>query len=174
MEFIGRVIQHLPAKNFRMVRYYGIYARTVRNKVHALVADVRRRLQQGLDRVRELFRPVRAQTGGGQAVSGVSREGLPAPPEPSVGRVPRCARCGRAMLLVRIWDQRRGMIYDLFAVSADRPGESGSGVAVLPTLDSVPSGVPGAAAGAACLCSGRQAQLLFAFIGNLAVKERYC
>ena len=43
------MIQHLPAKNFRMVRYYGIYARTVRNKVHALVADVRRRLQQGLD-----------------------------------------------------------------------------------------------------------------------------
>ena len=130
-------------------------------------------MQQGLNRVRELFRPVRVQTGGGRPVSGVSREGLPAPPEPSAGRVPRCARCGRAMLLVRIWDQRGGMIYDLFAVSADRPGESGSGVAVLPTLDSVPSGAPGAAAGAACLCSGRQAQLLFAFFGNLAVKESY-
>ena len=114
-------------------------------------------------------------------MSGVSREGLPAPPEPSVGRVPRCARCGRAMLLVRIWDQRRGVIFrpggsaagmnDLFAVSADRPAESGSGFAVLPTPDSVPSGVPGAAAGAACLCSGRQAQLLFAFVGNLAEKN---
>ena len=69
----------------------------------------------GLDRVRELFRSVRAQTVGGQPVSGVSWEGLPAPPEPSAGRVPRCGRCGRAMLLVRIWDQRRGMIYDLFA-----------------------------------------------------------
>ncbi|MBM3861881.1 MAG: transposase [Verrucomicrobia bacterium] len=53
VEFIGRMIQHLPAKNFRMVRYYGIYARAVRNKVHALVAEVLTGLQRVAQQVRE-------------------------------------------------------------------------------------------------------------------------
>ena len=65
------------------------------------------------------------------------------------------------------------MIYDLFNVSADRPAESGSAFAAMPALDSVLSDVPVAAAGAACLCSGRQAHLLFAFVGKLAGKESY-
>jgi hypothetical protein len=30
-EFIGRLIRHIPEKNFRMIRYYGIYANCVKN-----------------------------------------------------------------------------------------------------------------------------------------------
>jgi Putative transposase len=32
-EFISRLIRHIPEKNFRMIRYYGIYANAVRNKL---------------------------------------------------------------------------------------------------------------------------------------------
>jgi hypothetical protein len=32
-EFLGRLIRHIPEKNFRMIRYYGIYANAVRNKL---------------------------------------------------------------------------------------------------------------------------------------------
>lgn len=53
VEFIGRMIQHLPAKNFRRVRYYGIYARAVRNKVHALVTEVLMGLQRVAQQARD-------------------------------------------------------------------------------------------------------------------------
>lgn len=32
-EFIGRLIRHIPEKNFRMIRYYGLYASAVKNKL---------------------------------------------------------------------------------------------------------------------------------------------
>jgi hypothetical protein len=32
-EFIGRLIRHIPESNFRMIRYYGIYANAVKNKL---------------------------------------------------------------------------------------------------------------------------------------------
>ena len=32
-EFIGRLIRHIPEENFRMIRYYGIYANAVKNKL---------------------------------------------------------------------------------------------------------------------------------------------
>ena len=32
-EFIGRLIRHIPEKNFRMIRYYGLYANAVKNKL---------------------------------------------------------------------------------------------------------------------------------------------
>jgi len=105
--FIGRMIQHLPAKGFRMVRYYGIYARTVRQKVHALVAEVLARLEERLRRVRERF-----QGKGGTARATAET----APDECSAWQAVRCPGCGRAMELVRIWDARRGVIYDRAAV----------------------------------------------------------
>lgn len=32
-EFIGRLIRHIPEENFRMIRYYGIYANAVKNRL---------------------------------------------------------------------------------------------------------------------------------------------
>lgn len=32
-EFLIRLIRHIPEKNFRMIRYYGLYANAVRNKL---------------------------------------------------------------------------------------------------------------------------------------------
>ena len=33
MEFIGRLVKHIPEKNFRMIRHYGIYANAVKNSL---------------------------------------------------------------------------------------------------------------------------------------------
>jgi hypothetical protein len=93
--FIRRMIQHLPAKNFRMVRYYGIYARPVRNKVHAQVAEV----------LAGLAEASRTRSAEAASCGGV---------ESFADRAVRCPQCGREMMLVRIWDKRRGVIYDLF------------------------------------------------------------
>lgn len=32
-EFMGRLVRHIPEKNFRMIRYYGIYANAVKNQL---------------------------------------------------------------------------------------------------------------------------------------------
>ena len=112
VEFIGRMIQHLPEKGFRMVRYYGIYARTVRNKIHEMVVDVLKRLSEAMERAREIFERLKARHGGPNA-DDVKRIG-----EQFGDHKIRCPRCGSVMLLIRIWSKTRGMIYDLLE---DRP-----------------------------------------------------
>lgn len=37
IEFIGLLIQHIPEKNFHMIRYYGAYANARKNKIYNLV-----------------------------------------------------------------------------------------------------------------------------------------
>lgn len=36
-EFIGRLVRHIPDKHFRMIRYYGVYANAVKNKLLPLL-----------------------------------------------------------------------------------------------------------------------------------------
>jgi hypothetical protein len=141
VEFIGRMIQHLPAKGFRMVRYYGIYARTVRQKVHELVAGVLAQLQNRLCHVRERI------CGKGRSVSATVEA---ATDEPPAAEAVKCPGCGRAMELVRIWDARRGVIYER-ALAPQMTGSARAG-----DLREEVRGV---------------AQLLFGFVETLAGKR---
>jgi hypothetical protein len=104
-EFIGRMIQHLPPKNFRMVRYYGIYARPVREKIHALVANALKALAGRAQQVAEYFARKR----------GISPEQYRQKLDERFGKGElRCPSCGSTkMLLIRIWSRERGTIYDL-------------------------------------------------------------
>ena len=104
-EFIGRMIQHLPPKGFRMVRYYGIYARPVREKIHALVADALRALVRRAAQVAERFARKR----------GTTPEAYQAKLDERFGKGElRCPNCGSAnMLLIRIWSRTAGVVYDL-------------------------------------------------------------
>jgi hypothetical protein len=36
-EFVGRLIKHIPEKNFRMIRHYGFYANAVKNKLKEIL-----------------------------------------------------------------------------------------------------------------------------------------
>lgn len=105
VEFIGRRIQHLPPKGFRMVRYYGIYARRVREKIHALVAGALNALVRRAEQVAQYFAQRRGMA------SGSYRQKL----EEEFGKGPmRCPACGSTkMLLVRIWSKEAGLVYDL-------------------------------------------------------------
>jgi hypothetical protein len=104
-EFIGRMIQHLPPKNFRMVRYYGIYARPIRDKVHALVAKALKVLVERAESVAKYF----AKKLGNDVTE--YRRKL----EERFGKGPmRCPACGSVkLLLIRIWSKTGGMIYDI-------------------------------------------------------------
>ena len=106
VEFIGRMIQHLPPKNFRMVRYYGIYARPVREKIHAMVANALKALVRRAEQVAEYFARKRGK------IPGQYKEKL----EEHFGKGEmRCPACGSTkMLLIRIWSKSAGLVYDLF------------------------------------------------------------
>ncbi len=114
-EFIGRMVRHLPPKGFRMVRYYGIYARPVRDlpapkrlrhagKIHALVADALKALVRRAEAVARFF--ARKGVGGAHAY----RERL----EERFGKGPLCCpHCGSVeMVLVRVWSKTAGVLYE--------------------------------------------------------------
>jgi len=127
VEFIGRMIRHLPPKGFRlvlrsegllrrvaMVRYYGIYARPVRAKMHALVAEtlkalVRRARQLAQVLARRWPRACEHGPAGGSSPAVCRR-----PMEERFGKGPvRCRACGSTrMRLMRIWSRAAGVLYD--------------------------------------------------------------
>lgn len=88
-----------------MVRYYGIYARPVRKKIHALVADALQILVQRAEQVARYF--------AGQC------RGHPGQPDRqkledrfAKGEM-RCPACGSTnMLLIRIWTKAKGVVYE--------------------------------------------------------------
>jgi len=131
-EFIGRMIQHVPPKGFRMVRYYGIYGRPVRNKIHEMVALVLKELARTAEKVAKYFAQKR----------GISPEEYRRKLDERFGkRQIRCERCGSTkMLLIRIWSKEAGMIYEIGKDDPPQPAAKESCLAVsevrLPGLNS--------------------------------------
>jgi hypothetical protein len=123
VEFIGRMIQHLPPKGFRMVRYYGIYARPIRERIHMLVAEELKVLVRRAEQVAQYFARKR----------GVSPEEYGRKWDEPFGKgTVCCPNCGSTkMKLIRIWSKKRGVIYEALEGSAEAvnaPVDSGSGV----------------------------------------------
>ena len=98
------MIQNLPPKGFRMVRYYGIYARPVRRKIYDRLRNVLAKLVRRAESTAKYFS---------------KRYGMPSKQaiDNTVGKVPlRCKRCGSTDLeLICIWDKNKGFIYHIRA-----------------------------------------------------------
>jgi len=88
-----------------MVRYYGIYARPIREKIHALVAGALKLLVQRAEQVAQYFARKR----------GISPQQYGQKGEECFGKGEmRCPACGSTkMLLVRIWSKAVGLVYEL-------------------------------------------------------------
>jgi len=103
-EFIGRMIRHLPETGFRMVRYYGIYARPLREKMHALVASTLQRLAQSMEKLACFFARKRGLTAAQYHSEIEAKFG---------DHQPRCPQCGSTrMRLVRLWSRTGGVLYE--------------------------------------------------------------
>jgi len=104
-EFLERMLQHLPPKGFRRVRYWGLYARPVHRKFRKLLADTLAGFVRQAKRVADLI---------------ARRKGVPA--AACLGEVrqrfmkkdPRCPHCGSTRLvLMYVWSRKYGMLYDV-------------------------------------------------------------
>ena len=124
-EFIGRMIKHLPPKGYRMVRYYGIYARPIRERTHAKVAVTLQRRDRNMQQVAAYFARKR----------GLTPEQYQAELEAKFGdHAPRCPKCGsKRMRLIRVWSARAGMIYEASSIGPPlAAGEPTAAAAMLP------------------------------------------
>jgi len=106
LQFIGRVVSHIPEKQFKMVRQYGIYARTKRKDSRIAVklwqvAETlkRKKIHSYIEKRKNQPRKI------------TYRELI----IKEYGRDPcKCPKCGCEMELVKIWHPVYGDIYDLF------------------------------------------------------------
>ena len=93
-QFMARLVQHIPLKNFQMVRRYGFYARNVSEKIRDVVAT----LKKGVQKVFEFFT--------GKKKWRERRTN-------SFGKDPLiCPYCGAEMELWQIWHPKYGLLYD--------------------------------------------------------------
>jgi len=103
-EFIGRLIDHIPLKGFKMVRHYGLYARRSKGIALEILSKCRNFLQQSFA---FLSAPAKVLSWRQRLIQTFGQDPL------------RCPRCGEEMELWRIWHPRYG---DLFDFGRDSPG----------------------------------------------------
>lgn len=92
LEFIGKVISHLPDKNFKMIRYYGMYSKNNKHKgkffklVHDKLMEANRKLRRWKYRILKSF-----------------------------GIDPlKCEKCGKQMILNDIYYKKYGSVLDSY------------------------------------------------------------
>jgi hypothetical protein len=95
--FIGRMVQHILPKGFHRIRYYGLHATCKAKKVRSVL----KRLLVALGRaMRGTYRIVPRRHYRERVIASTGRDPL------------RCERCGRVMMLWKVWHPRYGVVYD--------------------------------------------------------------
>jgi len=105
LQFIGRLVSHIPDKQFKMVRHYGIYARNKRAACRIAVK---------FWQLEKLLKEKKINGVNGRFIKSKKisyRERMLK--EFNVDPC-KCPRCGKEMELVKIWHPKYGDIYDLF------------------------------------------------------------
>jgi len=94
--FIGRMVQHILPKGMQRVRYYGLHAVAVYQKIYKKVRSI---LPADAAQCRETF--------------AISRKGYRQRVMETTARDPFiCSRCGGELILWKIWHPSYGVIYD--------------------------------------------------------------
>lgn len=101
-EFIGRLVMHIPAKHFQMVRRYGFYGRRVCELVKTVVQSLKKFVQQVFDVCKEGKKGWRERL-----IESFHRDPL------------KCPHCGAEMELWEIWHPKYGKIYDVWEGATD-------------------------------------------------------
>jgi len=92
--FMARLVQHIPPKNFPMVRRYGFYARNVSEKIREIVKS----FKKGVQKVFEFFTGKKKWRE--RRVESFGKDPL------------KCPNCGAEMEVWQIWHPKYGFIYD--------------------------------------------------------------
>jgi hypothetical protein len=110
LQFIGRLLSHIPEKQFKMVRHYGIYARNKRTASRIAV-----KLWQVEKTLREKnINGYKGKISTNKKLTYRERMIKDFQEDPC-----KCPHCGAEMELVKIWHPKYGDIYDLFETGVE-------------------------------------------------------
>lgn len=97
LDFIGKIIMHIPKKNFKMVRRYGLYRRDL-NKLSKKSVELqvyyKRKPKEKIETKRKTWKQ--------RIIEGFGKNPI------------KCPRCGKEMELWEIWNEKFGTIYHIF------------------------------------------------------------
>ncbi len=135
--FIGRMVQHVFAKGFQRIRYYGVQATKTFAKLKGVIQAALAKVQGFVKEAIKIIAPLTYRQRYQQ----------------STGRDPlRCPHCQAEMGVWKIWHPKYGVIYDeleaikrgKYASQAPRAAPTGSpGRAVRPAAGGIPLSLPG-------------------------------
>ena len=135
--FIGRMVQHVFAKGFQRIRYYGVQATKTFAKLKGVIQAALAKVQGFVKEAIKIIAPLTYRQRYQQ----------------STGRDPlRCPHCQAEMGVWKIWHPKYGVIYDeleamkrgKYASQAPRAAPTGSpGRAVRPAAGGIPVSLPG-------------------------------
>ena len=135
--FIGRMVQHVFAKGFQRIRYYGVQATKTFAKLKGMIQAALAKVQGFVKGAIKIIPPLTYQQRYQQ----------------STGRDPlRCPHCQAEMGVWKIWHPQYGVIYDeleairrgKYAAQTPRAAPTGGARRPLwPTADGVPLSLPG-------------------------------
>src|SRR5215471_11882668 len=135
--FIGRMVQHVFAKGFQRIRYYGVQATKTFAKLKGVMQAALAKVQGVVKEAIKIITPL------------TSRQRY----QQSMGRDPlRCPHCHAEMEVWKIWHPKYGVIYDeleamkrgKYASQAPRAAPTGSpGRTVRPAAGGIPLSLPG-------------------------------
>jgi hypothetical protein len=97
LTFIGRMAQHILPKGFHRIRYYGLHATCKAKKVRGVLKQLLVALGRA---IKGTYRIVAKRNYRERVMASTGRDPL------------RCGRCGRVMLLWKVWHPRYGVVYD--------------------------------------------------------------
>jgi|LFRM01.1.fsa_nt_gb ribosomal protein S27E len=97
LEFIGKIIMHIPKKNFKMVRRYGLYRRDL-NKLSKKSVELqvyyKGKPKEKTDTEKKTWKQRIIESFGKNPI--------------------KCPKCGKEMELWEIWNEKSGTIYHIF------------------------------------------------------------
>lgn len=97
LEFIGKLIMHIPKKNFKMVRRYGLYRRDL-NKLSKKSVE----LQQYYKKQKKEEVKTEKKTWKQRIIENFGKNPI------------KCRKCGKEMEIWEIWNEGYGTIYHIF------------------------------------------------------------
>lgn len=110
LQFIGRHVSHIPEKQFKMVRHYGIYARNKRSACRIAIKfwQIEKLLKnKKINGFKGKFKKSKKINYSERMIKEFNVDPC------------KCPHCGKEMELVKIWHPKYGDIYDLFETGAE-------------------------------------------------------
>jgi hypothetical protein len=101
MQFIGRLVMHIPKKYFRLVRRYGLYRRGFNKRAQKIICLWRYMKKRQLRLIMK-WKKVRSKKWRERIIDSFGEDPI------------KCKNCGREMILWEIWSPRYDFIYHVY------------------------------------------------------------